>query len=365
MDEPRDLSVLLVEDSESDALLICDSLADAEGPGYRILTAGSLGRAIELAHSTDFDICLLDLGLPDSQGIETIRKFGQRAAHVPVLVLTGFDDTDAGLAAMQEGAQDYLVKNKVHPEALHRTIRYTIERSVLLNELRRSRDRLRRLAIRLENTREEERLRMSREIHDNFGQKLSALLMDMQWMRARLEEDRVLAELPRLRTRLGDSMKLADSALADVQRLAFELRPMALDKLGLAEAIRDEARRFQSRTGIEISVTTLPTLKYLSSTACTTLFRCLQELMTNVARHAVATRVDIGFSQCDHYLVMSVQDNGRGFHGYDDENPPSLGLVGLQERLLAHRGFLRVESEAGRGAKVSIYMPVDIPRREQ
>ena len=155
---------------------------------------------------------------------------------------------------------------------------------------------------------------------------------------------------------------LIDRTIESVQRIAIELRPSVLDALGLSAAIRDEARRFEQRTGISAE-TTVDEVVAPPDGVSTALFRVCQELLTNVARHAHATRVQIGLEEGDTGWTLRVADDGVGLHPNAARRPTSLGLLGIQERIAALGGKFDLISDRGRGTVASIEIPRIEPNR--
>lgn len=223
-------------------------------------------------------------------------------------------------------------------------IRDVSERSRLQTELLQSRETLRALLARIERTREEERTRVARDIHDDLGQNLTALKMDLHWITRALEKVPSSPELAAVKTRAGSSMELADAATATVQEIASALRPGVLDRLGLGPAIRFEAQRFQTRTSIPCRVRLPESLPATSSEVTTALFRIFQECLTNIARHAGARQVAVSLDVRDDHICLCVSDNGTGIDVAAIDKPESLGLFGIKERASALCGeavFLR------------------------
>ena len=239
-------------------------------------------------------------------------------------------------------------------------------------ELRRRNDELvarerqmRALTARLHAVREEERSRMSREVHDELGQLLTGLKMDVRWVAKRLAPD-VTSPVAE---KLAEAERLIDSTVITVQRIALELRPSALDALGLPAAIRDEARRFERRTGIatrfEVSDEVQP-----ATDVATAFFRIFQELLTNVARHAGASSVHISLAGGPVAWVLVVADNGVGMPGDEfqrvlslgsgaagERRVRSLGLLGIMERAESLGGTVSVSGGAGEGTMVTVRIP--------
>jgi signal transduction histidine kinase len=222
-----------------------------------------------------------------------------------------------------------------------------------VSDLKQNRDQLRQLAARLQAIREEERARAAREVHDELGQLLTCLKMDVAWLRNRLppgEED--------LHAKAASMSEMLDETFGAVRRIATALRPQILDSLGLEAAIEWQAEEFQSRTSIVCAVSGLPLGVDLDGARSTALFRIFQETLTNVARHAGATHVAARLATEDGDLVLEVADNGRGISAGDAAGRGSLGLLGMRERALLIGGDIRVVGAAGRGTTVTVRVPM-------
>ena len=227
-------------------------------------------------------------------------------------------------------------------------------------ELESSRQQLRDLARHMESAREGERTRIARELHDEMGQVLTALKMDLSQLNKALSQD----QTP-LREKTISMLELTDTAIKTVKRLATELRPGILDDLGLTAAIEWQAEEFQQRIGIKCEVSLYPEDINLDETLSTAIFRVLQETLTNVARHAQATRVKISLEEKAGKLVLQVIDNGRGITQKQISAPSSLGLVGMRERVLPWQGEVKTSGIRGEGTTVAVRIPlgqeVEIP----
>jgi signal transduction histidine kinase len=221
-------------------------------------------------------------------------------------------------------------------------------------ELRASSQQLRNLAARLLSVREEERTRISREVHDELGQALTAVKLDLAWLAARLPQaDNQMLE------RIGSTLQLADNTIRAVRRISTELRPGILD-LGLAAAVEWQVEEFQARTGIKCKVRLLAN-ELVAPDASTTLFRILQETLTNIARHARATRVEVVKEKQRDRLILRIRDNG---HGFDPASPSlfkSLGLLGMRERAATLGGGVKISSAPGKGTTVTAWVPLPAP----
>ena len=218
-------------------------------------------------------------------------------------------------------------------------------------------DQLRAFSHRLETLREEERTRISREIHDVLGQMLTGIKMDLRWIEHRLDEFGDDRRVNPILDKLVVATELTDATIRTVQRIATELRPSILDKLGLPTALQDEAVRFEERTGIACTVIVPGDTLALPSEIATAFFRILQEAFTNVTRHAKASCVEVELFVETKGWRLEIRDNGTGMAGVDLTDSKSLGLLGMQERASLLGGGVSFEPRSGGGTVVSIRIP--------
>ena len=223
-------------------------------------------------------------------------------------------------------------------------------------ELRKSRDQLRALAARLQSVREEERTYIAREIHDELGQACTAIKMDLALIGRKLAKQQTA-----LRTKVDSSIQLVDGTIATLRRIASELRPRTLDDLGLPSALEAHAQEFEGRTGIHCSVILPPEPLTLDTDRSTAIFRIFQESLTNVARHAHATRVEARLRRDNDRIIFQVFDNGTGFDPDVARARKSLGLIGMQERALLLNGDFKTEGAPGSGTTMTLTIPLPPP----
>jgi PAS domain S-box-containing protein len=198
--------------------------------------------------------------------------------------------------------------------------------------LQASHARLRALSTRLQSVREEEAIRIAREIHDDLGQQMTGLKLDLARAERKLERMESSPAVNLLLDTVVSASELADNITARVQEIAANLRPEMLDKLGLSAALHYESRRFQERTGVLCEARLPETEPQLSTEVSTALFRIFQECLTNVARHALASKVEAGLEWEEGWVGLRVRDDGRGITEAEIANPESLGLLGMKER---------------------------------
>ncbi|HEY7163760.1 MAG TPA: ATP-binding protein [Candidatus Binatia bacterium] len=217
-------------------------------------------------------------------------------------------------------------------------------------ELNASQEQLRALAARLQEIREEERNNLARELHDEFGAALTTLKLDLVWLKKRVPEDS-----PEVHERIAAMSKLIEITTQGIRQTATMLRPRLLDDFGLVAAIEWQVQDFQTRSGIGCDLTTEEV--DLPVECGTSVFRILQECLTNVARHAEAASVEIRLQKSDGDVVLRVHDDGKGFPLQSQSQATSLGLVGMRERAYALGGTFEMESAPGHGTTVTVRIP--------
>ncbi|MCD6385690.1 PAS domain S-box protein [Candidatus Sumerlaeota bacterium] len=232
------------------------------------------------------------------------------------------------------------------------------ERKLAEQELISSREQLRNLAAHLQSVREEERTNIAREIHDVLGQALTALKMDIHWLRNQLSREK-----ESLLEKTESMANLVDNTIQTVKRISMELRPGVLDDLGLPSAIEWLAGEFQNRIGGKFELfidKSIDVGKELS----TAIFRVFQETLTNIARHANATKVKVRFNQRGGKLVLRVEDNGRGITKEQINDPKSFGLIGIRERVYPWGGEVKIKGIKGKGTTVTVTIPIQMTPKE-
>jgi PAS domain S-box-containing protein len=246
--------------------------------------------------------------------------------------------------------------NGGEPVRMVGTIQDITDRKHAEEELRSSRERLRSLSAHLHTVREQERTSIAREIHDELGQILTALKMDISWLGTKYKDDELIFE------KTKSMIKLIDSSIRTVKRISSDLRPVVLDDLGLLAAIEWQAEEFQKRTGIECEVHFEPEDIILDRAVSTTVFRIFQEAMTNVIRHAEATKVKVRVEEKDGQIVLGVEDNGKGITEEQKNDPQSFGLIGIRERVHFFGGEARIRGDRGEGTTLTITIPLEKER---
>ncbi|HOB33140.1 MAG TPA: histidine kinase [Verrucomicrobiota bacterium] len=353
--------------NEMHILMLEDSAADAELARHTLRAGGIEFTWARVEHERDYvrelrqnppDLILSDYALPGFDGYAALEIAKRLCPETPFIFLTGTVGEEVAIETLKNGATDYVLKHRMARlvPSVHRAIREArerMERRRAEKQLRESHEQLRALSEYLQRVREEERTRIAREVHDELGQALTSCKLDLSWIIHRLpKQSRALIEKAKALS------AHIDSTIQTVRRISTELRPGILDHLGLVAALEWQANDFQMRTGIRCDVHASVQDPLLEPHLATAFFRIFQETLTNVIRHAGATRVTVHLKEQDGRVVMEVMDNGRGITEAEISNTKSLGLLGMKERAALLGGEFRIGPMRGGGTRVTVSMPV-------
>jgi signal transduction histidine kinase len=214
------------------------------------------------------------------------------------------------------------------------------------------------MARHLESVREDERLKISREIHDELGQILSALRMDISIHKQNLNKTVHTPDLNKFLKDADSMINLVDSSIATVREIVRQLRPEMLEKLGIIDTIRSYLDDFQHRTGIECIFQSNASETKLKKEAKLALFRIFQEALTNILRHAEATKVEVSIELQQNFLTLTVKDNGKGFNEETVKVLQSHGILGMKERTALVNGKFRIRSKRKIGTEITVKAPL-------
>jgi PAS domain S-box-containing protein len=300
------------------------------------------------------DLLRTEFPQPFVEIIAELMRVGHWEGDLVKIARDGRRVVVAGRWALQWGKRDQAPRVLVVNSDI--TERKRGEESLVLQS-----EQLRALAERLQRVREEDRKRVARDLHDQIGQILTAIKMDMMWMTRHLPESEGA-----VLSRITESIQLINDGVKAVRAICSGLRPGVLDDLGLAAAIEWQASEFASRNGVVCQVSVPPVDLHLDGDRATATFRIFQECLTNVIRHAQAKSVRIDLCQEDENILLVVEDDGIGFHESGFANTHgSLGLLGMKERAQFCGGDVHISSSPGKGTTVIVRVPMDIPRAER
>ena len=231
------------------------------------------------------------------------------------------------------------------------------ERKTIEDQLQASYQQMRQLSARLEEIREKESAHIAREIHDELGQILTGIKMDLSFIEDGLLEHAKMPHIKKLFGIIESSSKLVDNAINTVRKITSELRPAILDSLGLLAAIEWQTEEFQKRTGIKCTFKSLFDNIQLDKDRSIAIFRIIQESLTNILRHSKATIVTINFTKDDETLSFDITDNGRGITIQELKKIGSFGILGMKERAALLGGRIDIKGLQGKGTTVSVRIP--------
>lgn len=355
--------ILVVEDTPYSLDLLSELLTQA---GYTVRPAQEGRMALRSAQVRPPDLILLDVRMPGIDGYEVCRrlKSDERTREVPVIFLSALREADDKLKGFQLGAVDYIAK-PFQPEEVLARVRTHIElRRLQTNlegrvaertaqllqaqaSLRDSQAQLQELASFLQSAVETERSRIARELHDELGQALTALRIDLAWLRGRCDSLGGVAV-----ERADGAHALVERTIDALRRISEDLRPGMLDVLGLAAALEHHVAQFGQRTGVECVLSMNREEFEIDDLLATAIFRVVQEALTNVLRHAGARCVTVNVEEGESDIRVQVEDNGCGFR--NPAGKRAFGLMGMQERVKMLNGVIDIDSQPGRGTRIAV-----------
>lgn len=227
------------------------------------------------------------------------------------------------------------------------------DRKLAEKEMEESSQKLRQLTTHLLNIREEERKRIGREIHDELGQQLTAIKMDISWIAKKTDPSQEA-----FKTKLQNVIALLDGGNQSIRRILNELRPVILDDYGLLEALRWQAQQFTANTHIPVAMTASESDMRIPEEISTCIFRIFQEALTNITRYAKATQVKVSLDIDSDSVLLNIEDNGLGFDTELTKTKKSFGILGMKERVASLNGRFDLSSVPGNGTRISIHIPI-------
>jgi signal transduction histidine kinase len=352
------LRTLLVEDSENDAELILLALVEAglSVDLQRVETAEEFRAALTQG---SWDLVISDLNLPRFSASAALAMLYQFDCDIPFIVVSGFIGEEAAVAILKAGAHDFVTKDNLSrlAPAIRRELREAENRRAHFQttiDLIESRRQLRALTGHLQNVREEERAHIARELHDELGQMLTALKMDVAWLNSRCQSCKASG----IGSKLAEMGQLIDSTIAAARRISAALRPTMLDDLGLKAAVEWLIEDFAKHNeGINCALRFELGEQDVGDQLATAAFRIVQECLTNISRHAAASTLEVRIGLHEQQLIIHVSDNGRGLPAQATRQG-SYGLIGMRERAEALGGTLVLSNQPTGGLSVEANLPL-------
>lgn len=342
------------------SLLIFKKMSLSATVTFLVLAVGLL---LESAAANDSSLVLSD----SAAGV-MLRKLLPSAFLVPIVLgwlrlegeVSGFYNTGFGVSLT--ALMNVIILSLLIYWTGHSIHQVDSQRREALDSLKKAHDELegrvaertaelRQLTAHLQTVREDERIRISREIHDELGQELTGLKMDLSWISKKVPST--------VQPKIESMSSLVDHTIQTVRKISQELRPGVLDTLGLDAALEWQAQEFQKRTGIMCHYFSSLDGAVVDREVSTAVFRICQELLTNVARHAEARKVQIDLNWTNHQLILEVNDNGKGISSGQVVDSKAWGLIGMRERAHLMKGELEIEGHPGKGTTVKLVLPLE------
>ena len=357
------LKLLLLEDSPDDAALI-QKLLKRSGIDFSAKVASDEAEFLTVLEEDDVDAVLADNALPQYSSLEALKLVKQRNPFVAFILVTGTVSEEFAVNILQLGADDYILKTNLVrlPSAISKAIENKMmqkEKQVAEKEMKELNEQLRNLAAHLQHVREEEQARIAREIHDELGQILTAIKMDISSASRKITD-----HVDDAKSSLSRALNMVDDTVRTVRRIASELRPGILEDFGLIAALEWQSQEFEKRNDILCDYSCPISKLTVEKNISIGLYRIYQEALTNIARHSEADIVKSSLEKEGDNLVLTIYDNGRGFDPLDVKSKKTLGLLGMKERALIMKGELVIQSMPGRGTTITITIPLPAPMPE-
>ena len=350
----KPLLILHLEDSKADQRLVQLYLRRANLP-CTISTVDQLPDFLAALQQQRFDLVLADYYLPGFTAMQAWQQAQQLAHCPPFIVLSGAIGETAAVEAIHQGIADYLLKDDIArlPHVMQRTLEVAQARQAreqAARELAHSQQQLAELMEHVQQSIEQERAAIAREIHDDIGGSLTSVKFDLAWLQRHSTDAAT-------RQHAQSALDMLEHALGASQRIMLNLRPPVLDQ-GLIAAVQWLASNFEQRTGIR-TVVQLPTQLHLSPEVQVVAYRTAQEALTNVSKYAQASTVQIEMSGSEGFLTLEIRDNGCGISPQQRNKPKAFGLRGLAERARTVNGWLDVSSHVGQGTSIIVSIPLE------
>jgi signal transduction histidine kinase len=357
--------VLLVEDDDDDYVIFRDLVSEIKYFPIELTWVDNYKRTLEAVKDGIYDVYIVDYLLPGGSGIDLLHMLKENGFRKPFIVLTGQGDHAVDMQAMQEGAADYLEKDRITPLLLERVIRYSMQKYHAMEMLRESESRLKYLSLKLIDAQEDERKRIAKDLHDSIGSNLAAVKFEI---RKQIENFKKLRETFDVDHQFNNLLDIVQDTIEETRRICQNLRPSVLDDLGIIIAINWFCRNFSATySNIRIDTDIKIHEEEIPDHFKVVIFRVMQEAFTNVSKHSKADKVNLVFEKMDDKIILTIRDNGRGFDvcekSPDTHYSGGMGLMSMNERVSHAGGLFFICTDQQKGTEIRAIWPVS-PKQE-
>jgi signal transduction histidine kinase len=354
------LKVIIIEDSEDDFSLLLREL----NKGIYEIKYSLVDDAAGLRNAllNEWDVIISDYSMPGFTGKDALIMCIEKGVDIPFIMVSGTVGEDIAVEMMRLGARDYIMKNSLARllPAIERELedaKIRRERKLAEAELKNSQEELKKFASHLHYIREEERIMLAREIHDELAQILIALKIDMGLMKAKLskwflnvDEENFVANFNELYVKVDDTIKISRKIMSGLRSADMELN-------SLLDTMKQNLNDFQDKNNISCTFKTVLETINLNPKHAVTLLRVYQEALSNIVKHAKASSVNVSLKAESEQLILEIEDNGVGFDQTVKTKSDSYGVIGMKERVFLIDGKLLIKSELNKGTTVKIMIP--------
>ncbi len=354
----KTINILFIEDTFGDVELIKNELRKA----HVLFDSRWVDSKEEFMFELDDfspDVIICDYSLPCFTGMELLLMFKETKKNIPFIIVTGNLSEQLALDFIEAGVDDFIVKSSFGrvPNAIKKAIEkkeIEKEKEFIAAELMQSQIQLRALLKNNQVVREEERSSIALEIHDELGQQLTALKMDIDWIMYHQKDPE-----SNMVNKLKEMIKLNNDIINSVRRISFSLRPAIIDDLGLLAALEWKCADFEEKTGIVCHFNSTVKERKFDKNFSISAFRILQESLHNVTKHAAAKSVSVSLEETDKELLMEISDDGIGITNDKINNNKTLGIFGMKERAMMLGGKLVAKGIQNKGTKIELALPFE------
>ncbi|MDH5718255.1 MAG: response regulator [Spirochaetia bacterium] len=391
----KSIKLLLIEDNEHDTLIISKTLKSSEII-FDIRSCRSAEEAISIIEKNpeEFEVLLVDYLLPGKNGLEFCKIIIEKKLEIPIVILTGKGTLEVAVSAIKAGVSDYIIKDNqlnfleflpytlrnAYAKQQEINARISAEKELLKNQRelkiiveektsdlsatvkklseeiskhKKTQKQLRNLIRASQNDRENERIKIARDIHDDLGQILALLKLNLSMVKSNIPPSEKNSH-----ETLNESLNLIEGVIKTVQQIAVELRPTMLDTLGLKDALLWQCDNFKEKTGIKYEMNFNKKTINLNKELSIDIFRIFQEALTNIVRHSKADKVSASFTEDKNSITLNIEDNGIGIKESSINNIHSVGLTGMRERVHSWGGKINIQGKKNKGSILNIIIPV-------